>query len=72
MGVDFYQHLGMQNEFPFLFFWSSDSLFPQLSRQVVQNINLAGGSLLGVSRGGASVSDIVDSIQVLQIHCHLR
>eukprot|EP00268_Persea_americana_P029639 TRINITY_DN2865_c1_g1_i3.p1 TRINITY_DN2865_c1_g1~~TRINITY_DN2865_c1_g1_i3.p1 ORF type:complete len:537 (+),score=85.12 TRINITY_DN2865_c1_g1_i3:307-1917(+) len=34
-----------------------------LSRQVVQNINLAGGSLLGVSRGGASVSDIVDSIQ---------
>ncbi|XP_077224548.1 ATP-dependent 6-phosphofructokinase 5, chloroplastic-like [Tasmannia lanceolata] len=34
-----------------------------LSRQVVQNINLAGGSLLGVSRGGASTSDIVDSIQ---------
>ncbi|KAA8530358.1 hypothetical protein F0562_005067 [Nyssa sinensis] len=34
-----------------------------LSRQVVQNINLAGGSLLGVSRGGANISDIVDSIQ---------
>ncbi|OVA13352.1 Phosphofructokinase domain [Macleaya cordata] len=34
-----------------------------LSRQVVQNINLAGGSLLGVSRGGPNVSDIVDSIQ---------
>ncbi|XP_058083737.1 ATP-dependent 6-phosphofructokinase 5, chloroplastic-like [Magnolia sinica] len=34
-----------------------------LSREVVQNINLAGGSLLGVSRGGGSVSDIVDSIQ---------
>ncbi|KAF6154637.1 hypothetical protein GIB67_000521 [Kingdonia uniflora] len=34
-----------------------------LSRQVVQNINLAGGSLLGVSRGGASVSDIVNSIK---------
>ncbi|KAL5981142.1 ATP-dependent 6-phosphofructokinase 5, chloroplastic [Asimina triloba] len=35
----------------------------QLSREVVQNINLAGGSLLGVSRGGGNVSDIVDSIQ---------
>lgn len=34
-----------------------------LSRKIVQNINLAGGSLLGVSRGGASVGDIVDSIQ---------
>ncbi|XP_010257275.1 PREDICTED: ATP-dependent 6-phosphofructokinase 5, chloroplastic-like [Nelumbo nucifera] len=34
-----------------------------ISRQVVQNINLAGGSLLGVSRGGANVCDIVDSIQ---------
>ncbi|XP_010258379.1 PREDICTED: ATP-dependent 6-phosphofructokinase 5, chloroplastic-like [Nelumbo nucifera] len=34
-----------------------------LSRNVVQNINLAGGSLLGVSRGGANVSEIVDSIQ---------
>lgn len=34
-----------------------------LSRQVVQNINLAGGSLLGVSRGGGNISDIVDSIQ---------
>lgn len=34
-----------------------------LSRKVVQNIHLSGGSLLGVSRGGGSVSDIVDSIQ---------
>ncbi|XP_020105217.1 ATP-dependent 6-phosphofructokinase 5, chloroplastic-like [Ananas comosus] len=34
-----------------------------LSRQVVENINLAGGSLLGVSRGGAEISEIVDSIQ---------
>eukprot|EP01018_Ginkgo_biloba_P005732 Gb_34276 [translate_table: standard] len=34
-----------------------------LSRQVVQNIHLAGGSLLGVSRGGANVSEIVDSMQ---------
>jgi len=38
--------------------------FIQLSRHVVQNINLAGGSFLGVSRGGAKISDIVDSIQV--------
>lgn len=36
----------------------------QLSREVVQNINLAGGSLLGVSRGSASTGEIVDSIQV--------
>lgn len=38
-----------------------------LSREVVQNINLAGGSLLGVSRGGGSTSDIVDSIQARRI-----
>ncbi|CAL9773307.1 ATP-dependent 6-phosphofructokinase 5, chloroplastic-like [Musa acuminata AAA Group] len=38
-----------------------------LSHQVVQNINLAGGSLLGVSRGGPSISDIVDSIQAKAI-----
>nr|GMD49906.1 ATP-dependent 6-phosphofructokinase 5, chloroplastic-like [Ipomoea batatas] len=36
----------------------------QLSRKVVQNINLSGGSLLGVSRGGAQINRIVDSIQV--------
>ncbi|RRT82568.1 hypothetical protein B296_00014604 [Ensete ventricosum] len=35
----------------------------QLSRQVVQNINLTGGSFLGVSRGGPSTSDMVDNIQ---------
>lgn len=35
----------------------------ELFREVVQNINLAGGSLLGVSRGGADVGEIVDSIQ---------
>ncbi|KAH0453595.1 hypothetical protein IEQ34_017919 [Dendrobium chrysotoxum] len=34
-----------------------------LSRRGVENINLAGGSLLGVSRGGGNVSEIVDSIQ---------
>ena len=39
----------------------------QLSRKVVQNIHLSGGSLLGVSRGGPSVSEIVDSMEV----CHL-
>ncbi|KAL2569209.1 hypothetical protein AAZV13_18G114700 [Glycine max] len=35
----------------------------QLSRKVVQNIHLSGGSLLGVSRGGPGVSDIVDSLE---------
>jgi hypothetical protein len=35
----------------------------QLSRQVVQNINLEGGSFLGVSRGAPSHTEIVDSIQ---------
>ncbi|XP_072981834.1 ATP-dependent 6-phosphofructokinase 5, chloroplastic-like [Typha latifolia] len=39
-----------------------------LSRQVVETINLAGGSLLGVSRGGASTSEIVDSIQARGIN----
>ncbi|GLJ13002.1 hypothetical protein SUGI_0203080 [Cryptomeria japonica] len=34
-----------------------------LSRKVVQNIHLSGGSLLGVSRGGGNVTEIVDSIQ---------
>nr|XP_028950304.1 ATP-dependent 6-phosphofructokinase 5, chloroplastic-like [Malus domestica] len=34
-----------------------------LSRKVVQNVHLSGGSLLGVSRGGPSVSDIVDSLE---------
>nr|KJB18251.1 hypothetical protein B456_003G042800 [Gossypium raimondii] len=34
-----------------------------LSRKVVQNIHLSGGSLLGVSRGGPSVSDIVSSME---------
>lgn len=36
----------------------------QLSRKIVQNIHLEGGSLLGVSRGGSKTSDIVDSIEV--------
>ncbi|TQD91383.1 hypothetical protein C1H46_023062 [Malus baccata] len=34
-----------------------------LSRKVVQNVHLSGGSLLGVSRGGPSVSDIVDNLE---------
>ncbi|KAG6557429.1 hypothetical protein Mapa_000698 [Marchantia paleacea] len=34
-----------------------------LTRHLVQNIHLAGGSLLGVSRGGAKTSDIVDTLQ---------
>jgi hypothetical protein len=36
----------------------------------VENINLAGGSFLGVSRGGAKTSEIVDSIQVSNLHRH--
>ena len=36
----------------------------QLSRRVVQNIHLGGGSILGVARGGPSVKEIVDSMQV--------
>lgn len=39
----------------------------QLSRKVVQNVHLSGGSLLGVSRGGPNVSEIVDSMEVLNI-----
>lgn len=38
-----------------------------LSRDVVQNINLAGGSLLGVSRGSCTTGQIVDSIQSRRI-----
>nr|CAB3453380.1 unnamed protein product [Digitaria exilis] len=38
-----------------------------LSRDVVENINLSGGSFLGVSRGGAKTSEIVDSIQARRI-----
>lgn len=39
-----------------------------LSRKVVQNIHLDGGSLLGVSRGGPNVEDIVDSMQERDIN----
>ena len=39
----------------------------QLSREWVENINLSGGSFLGVSRGGAKTSEIVDSIQVTNL-----
>lgn len=37
----------------------------QLSRRVVQNVHLSGGSLLGVSRGGPTISEIVDSMEVV-------
>lgn len=40
------------------------SFLGQLSRKVVQNVHLSGGSLLGVSRGGPTVSEIVDSMKV--------
>ncbi|KAG1334622.1 ATP-dependent 6-phosphofructokinase 5, chloroplastic [Cocos nucifera] len=36
-----------------------------LSRRVVQNIHLGGGSMLGVARGGPSVKEIVDSMQIV-------
>ncbi|XP_058179592.1 ATP-dependent 6-phosphofructokinase 5, chloroplastic-like [Rhododendron vialii] len=39
-----------------------------LSRNVVQNAHLSGGSLLGVSRGGPSVSDIVDSMEEREVN----
>lgn len=44
----------------------------QLSRKVVQNVHLSGGSLLGVSRGGPKVSDIVDSMEVYIYACALQ
>lgn len=44
-------------------FSGSDLSEMPLSRQVVQNIHLSGGSLLGVSRGGPSVTEIVDSME---------
>ncbi|KAF4350418.1 hypothetical protein F8388_004666 [Cannabis sativa] len=34
-----------------------------LTRKVVQNVHLSGGSLLGVSRGGPGISEIVDSME---------
>ncbi|PKA52957.1 6-phosphofructokinase 5, chloroplastic [Apostasia shenzhenica] len=34
-----------------------------LSRKAVQTIHLSGGSILGVSRGGPAIDEIVDSIQ---------
>ena len=43
----------------------------KLSRGLVENINLAGGSFLGVSRGGAKTSEIVDSIQVSMLNCEI-
>jgi 6-phosphofructokinase 1 len=43
----------------------------QLSRGLVENINLSGGSFLGVSRGGAKTSEIVDSIQVSNLNCEI-
>ncbi|XP_028098165.1 ATP-dependent 6-phosphofructokinase 5, chloroplastic-like [Camellia sinensis] len=39
-----------------------------LSRKVVQNVHLSGGSLLGVSRGGPNASDIVDSMEARGIN----
>ncbi|XP_024005085.1 ATP-dependent 6-phosphofructokinase 5, chloroplastic isoform X2 [Eutrema salsugineum] len=50
---------------PFGYRGFSDKNLPEipLSRKVVQNIHLSGGSLLGVSRGGPAVSEIVDSME---------
>ncbi|XP_008795218.1 ATP-dependent 6-phosphofructokinase 5, chloroplastic isoform X1 [Phoenix dactylifera] len=39
-----------------------------LSRRVVQNIHLGGGSILGVARGGPSVKEIVDRMQERNIN----
>lgn len=38
---------------------------------MVQNIHLSGGSLLGVSRGGPTVTEIVDSMEVNHLDSHL-
>ncbi|CAF2249074.1 unnamed protein product [Brassica napus] len=50
---------------PFGYRGFSDKNLPEipLSRKVVQNIHLSGGSLLGVSRGGPTVTEIVDSME---------
>lgn len=48
-------------------FFDPDLPMKKLTHEMVQDINLEGGSLLGVSRGGASVSDIVDSIEAKEI-----
>ncbi|KAL0396516.1 UNVERIFIED_CONTAM: ATP-dependent 6-phosphofructokinase, chloroplastic [Sesamum calycinum] len=50
---------------PFGYRGFSDSSLTEmpLSRTVVQNIHLSGGSLLGVSRGGPTVTEIVDSME---------
>ncbi|KNA06576.1 hypothetical protein SOVF_179750, partial [Spinacia oleracea] len=48
-------------------FFDPELPMKKLSREHVQDINLEGGSLLGTSRGGASTSDIVDSIEAKEI-----
>ncbi|KAK6120000.1 hypothetical protein DH2020_046240 [Rehmannia glutinosa] len=50
---------------PFGYRGFSDSNLAEmpLSRKMVQNIHLSGGSLLGVSRGGPTISEIVDSME---------
>ncbi|KAH9609834.1 hypothetical protein KSS87_006656 [Heliosperma pusillum] len=48
-------------------FFDPDLPMKKLTRDHVQDINLEGGSLLGVSRGGASMSDIVDSLEAKEI-----
>ncbi|XP_058087973.1 ATP-dependent 6-phosphofructokinase 5, chloroplastic [Magnolia sinica] len=55
---------------PFGYRGFSDQTIPEmpLSRKVVQNIHLGGGSLLGVSRGGPNVGEIVDSMQEREIN----
>lgn len=42
----------------------------QLSRKEVENIHLSGGSFLGVSRGGPTVSEIVDKMEVIYIDAY--
>ena len=48
--------------FPYLY---RSCLICQLSRDQVRDINLEGGSLLGVSRGGANIGEVVDNIEVI-------
>ncbi|KAL8144521.1 hypothetical protein V2J09_017553 [Rumex salicifolius] len=49
-------------------FFDPDLPMTKLSRDQVRDINLEGGSLLGVSRGGANIDEVVDNIEAKGIN----
>lgn len=49
-------------------FFDPDLPMRKLSRDQVRDINLEGGSLLGVSRGGANIGEVVDNIEAKGIN----